>query len=107
MDRRLTAREREIVHLIYLARGTREIAAILGIGGRTVTTHLQNIFCKLGITNRIDLAIWAMGELERQDRLSDTANIGQSRRMAARWRTIARRDPLHRQETAKIAAKAS
>ena len=65
----LTIREREIIHLIYLARGTKEIAAMLGIAARTVTNHLQNIFRKLGITNRIDLAIWAMGEIERAARI--------------------------------------
>jgi DNA-binding CsgD family transcriptional regulator len=107
MDRRLTAREREIVHLIYLARGTWEIAALLGIGARTVRNHLQNIFGKLGLTNRIDLAIWAMGELERQDRLTDTARIGQSRRTGARWRTIAHPDTLRHQDAEKVAARAS
>jgi len=65
MDRRLTTREREIVYLIYLARGTREIAATLGIRVQTAKNHLRNIFRKLGITNRIDLAIYAMGEIER------------------------------------------
>jgi len=104
---RLTTREREIVHLIYLARGSKEIAARLRISTRTVRNHLRNIFRKLNITNRIDLAIWAMGEMERQDRVSDGARIGRSRSTGARWRTIARQDALNCQETAKIAVNAS
>ncbi len=47
--RSLTDREREV--LILLARGlsTKEIAATLDIGGRTVETHRANLMRKLGV----------------------------------------------------------
>lgn len=47
--RSLTEREREV--LILLARGlsTKEIAATLDIGGRTVETHRSNLMRKLGV----------------------------------------------------------
>lgn len=49
---KLTAREDEI--LVWLSRGKQnsEIAAILWITPNTVRKHLENIYEKLGVTNR-------------------------------------------------------
>ena len=49
---KLTAREHEI--LVWLSRGKQnsEIAAILWISPGTVSKHLENIYAKLGVTNR-------------------------------------------------------
>jgi ATP/maltotriose-dependent transcriptional regulator MalT len=55
----LTEREQEILHLVVNGRSNPEIAETLFISRRTVTTHLTNLFAKLGVTNRaeaIDLA---------------------------------------------------
>ena len=48
----LTAREREI--LIWVSRGktNKEIAQILWISPGTVRKHLENIYEKLGVSNR-------------------------------------------------------
>ena len=48
----LSAREQEVANLV--ARGLRntEIAARLGVGGKTVEKHLSSVFRKLGVTSR-------------------------------------------------------
>ena len=52
----LTAREREIALLASGGASSREIAERLVISVRTVDNHLQNVYRKLGITRRQDLA---------------------------------------------------
>lgn len=55
----LTAREREVAMLIAQGKSNREIAAALVVSERTVTTHISNIFSKLGFTSRAQVAAWA------------------------------------------------
>ena len=52
----LTGRELEIVQLIALRRSNKAIAQALGISPRTVTTHLSNVYQKLAISSRGELA---------------------------------------------------
>jgi DNA-binding CsgD family transcriptional regulator len=52
----LTGRESEIVHLVSRHRSNKEIGRALGISSRTVSTHLTNIFKKLGVDSRAELA---------------------------------------------------
>ena len=51
----LTGREIEIVRLVAARRSNKEIGAALGISSRTVSTHLSNVFAKLGVTSRGEL----------------------------------------------------
>ena len=53
---RLTEREREIARLVVDRRTNGEIAAQLFLGRKTVGTHLRNIFAKLGVSSRVDVA---------------------------------------------------
>jgi DNA-binding NarL/FixJ family response regulator len=55
----LTAREEEV--LITVAHGltNAEIADELHISLSTVKTHLTSLMCKLGVRNRVELAMWA------------------------------------------------
>lgn len=57
---KLTPRERDIVR--HVARGLRnaEVAAALSISEETVKTHLNNIFRKLGLRDRVELALHAV-----------------------------------------------
>ncbi len=57
--RLLTPREREIAG--WAARGLRnaEIATRLAVSPGTVKRHLENIFGKLGVRNRLELTLWA------------------------------------------------
>lgn len=52
----LTAREAEIAALVAAHRTNDEIGVALGISGRTVSTHLSNIFQKLDVRSRAELA---------------------------------------------------
>jgi DNA-binding NarL/FixJ family response regulator len=56
----LTSRETEIVH--HVARGLRnaEIAQRLAITEATVKAHLNNIFDKLELRDRVELAVYAL-----------------------------------------------
>jgi two-component system nitrate/nitrite response regulator NarP len=55
----LSSRERAIAGLIVRGLRNKEIAAELGIGEGTVKVHLHNIFEKLGVANRTELALLA------------------------------------------------
>jgi DNA-binding NarL/FixJ family response regulator len=56
----LTPREREIIR--HVARGLRnaEVAKKLFISETTVKTHLNNIFQKLGVRDRVELTLYAV-----------------------------------------------
>jgi len=53
---RLTIRESDIAQLVLQRKSNKEIASALGIATRTVTTHVANIFAKLGVSSRGELA---------------------------------------------------
>jgi predicted ATPase/DNA-binding CsgD family transcriptional regulator len=57
----LSRREREVV--VLLARGltNRQIAADLVISERTAERHVENILAKLGLTSRLQIAVWIAG----------------------------------------------
>jgi DNA-binding NarL/FixJ family response regulator len=48
----LTAREWEIASLVAQRKSNKEIARTLQISARTVSTHLSNVFEKLGVDSR-------------------------------------------------------
>jgi DNA-binding NarL/FixJ family response regulator len=52
----LTPREADVLELLQEGRTNAEIALTLSIGIETVRTHARNIYRKLGITSRRDLA---------------------------------------------------
>jgi non-specific serine/threonine protein kinase len=54
----LTRREREIAELVTQGLGNREIAEHLVLAKRTVDSHIEHIFSKLGFTSRAQLAAW-------------------------------------------------
>ena len=56
----LTRREREIVRQVALGLRNAEVARRLGIGQVTVKTHLNNVFQKLGLRDRVELARYAI-----------------------------------------------
>lgn len=55
----LTSREFEIVSAIKEGSSNREIASKLAISEETVKRHLSNIFSKLGVSSRLELAVLA------------------------------------------------
>lgn len=52
----LTRREGEVAHLAAEGRSTKEIACLLKISAHTVRHHTENVFSKLGVHNRSELA---------------------------------------------------
>jgi two-component system, NarL family, nitrate/nitrite response regulator NarL len=56
----LTPREREVVSLIAKGFGTARIAKDLFISDKTVRNHLASIFDKLRVSDRLELAIYAV-----------------------------------------------
>ena len=56
----LTARELEVVALITEGSTNKHIAQTFGISEETVKRHLTNIFNKLGVGNRLELALFAL-----------------------------------------------
>jgi DNA-binding CsgD family transcriptional regulator len=52
----LTPRERQVARLAAEGRTAREIGEHLFIGERTVETHLANVYAKLGVRSKIELA---------------------------------------------------
>lgn len=57
---RLTAREREILHLAAEGLGNTEMAARLGISPRTAETHRARVMQKLGLRRLADLVRFAL-----------------------------------------------
>jgi len=56
----LSRREREIVALVAQGYRNREMAEKLFISEQTVKNHLHNIFDKLGVSDRLELALYAI-----------------------------------------------
>jgi len=55
----LTSREIEIIAAIKQGSSNREIASQLAISEETVKRHLSNIYAKLGVSSRLELAVLA------------------------------------------------
>jgi Response regulator containing a CheY-like receiver domain and an HTH DNA-binding domain len=58
----LTAREHDVVRLVADGRSNDEIGAMLGIGSKTVETHLSRVFERFGVSSRAELAARAVRE---------------------------------------------
>ena len=56
----LSTREREIVALIAQGYKNKEMAEKMFISEQTVKNHLHNIFDKLGVSDRLELALYAI-----------------------------------------------
>jgi DNA-binding NarL/FixJ family response regulator len=59
-DRRLSAREREILTLVGKGASNREIGVALGITEGTVRIHVSHIISKLGVTRRTEAVTAAL-----------------------------------------------
>ncbi len=55
----LSEREIEVLRLVSTGLSNREIAPILFISESTVKTHVEHIIAKLGVSDRVQAAVWA------------------------------------------------
>lgn len=60
-DSPLTRREREVAELVGSGLTNRQVADKLVISTRTVEGHVENIFSKLQLNNRSQIAVWLHG----------------------------------------------
>jgi predicted ATPase/DNA-binding CsgD family transcriptional regulator len=58
---RLTSRESQVAGLVAEGLSNQEIADRLGIGRRTVESHVENLLRKLGFRTRTQIAAWMAG----------------------------------------------
>ena len=56
----LTSRERQVVAAVVEGASNKEIGKTFGLSAQTVKNHLSNIFDKLGVSNRLELALYAV-----------------------------------------------
>lgn len=56
----MTPREREVLQEVARGLSARKIARRLGISERTVSTHIGNVYRKLGVNNRVDAVLAGM-----------------------------------------------
>jgi len=62
----LTLNEQRLVRMVMRGGTNREIAARLGLREQTVKNHLSRVFRKVGVRNRVELAIYGSGHLPRE-----------------------------------------
>ena len=59
----LTPREREILQLVGQGLANKQIARRLDITERTVKSHMTRVFQRIGVTDRVQAALWARQHL--------------------------------------------
>jgi len=57
---RLTPREAEVVHLLADGLSTRELSQKLTLSEHTIRNYLSSIYDKLGVSSRVELALYAV-----------------------------------------------
>lgn len=61
--KQLTEQEKKTLFLLSKGFDNNKIASILNISKKTASFHLTNIFIKIGVTTRLEAAIWAKDNL--------------------------------------------
>ena len=61
----LTDRELDVLRLVAEGMANKQIARKLGISERTVKAHLTSVFQRLGVSDRVQAALWAQQHLPR------------------------------------------
>jgi DNA-binding NarL/FixJ family response regulator len=56
--RKLSGRQRRVVALLARGLKNREIATMLGIGTHVVRNYISTVYDKVGVNNRVELALW-------------------------------------------------
>lgn len=59
----LSRRERDVLELVADGLANKQIARRLGISERTVKAHLTSVFHRIGVSDRVQAALWAREHL--------------------------------------------
>lgn len=59
-DTRLSSREMEVVRCVAMGLRNKEVADKLGVSEATVKNHLTSIYSKLGVSDRLELILYAI-----------------------------------------------
>jgi DNA-binding NarL/FixJ family response regulator len=59
-DARLSSREMEVVRCVSMGLRNKEVADKLGVSEATVKNHLTSIYSKLGVSDRLELILYAI-----------------------------------------------
>ena len=70
---RLTPQELQVARFVAQGLSNREVAAQLFLSPRTIDFHLRNVFSKLGLTSRVELATLSLGTPPTQPVAAATA----------------------------------
>lgn len=72
----LTPREGEVLALLAKGSSNKQVAQKLGLGLRTVESHVSNLLGKLGVTSRTEAVLYAIENqlVTTQDRKQDSAD---------------------------------
>ena len=57
---KLTKRELDMISAVVNGATNREISRQFGVSEQTVNNHLSNVFDKVGVSNRLELALYVM-----------------------------------------------
>ncbi len=55
----LTEREEEVLRLLATGVSNRDMASLLFVAQSTIKTHIEHILSKLGVSDRVQAAVWA------------------------------------------------
>ena len=69
----LTFRERQIAKFISEGKRNRDIAWLLHLSEKTVRNHVSTIFDKLGVSSRLEVALWWIAEQAKKANGHDKA----------------------------------
>jgi DNA-binding NarL/FixJ family response regulator len=58
---RLTAKEVQVAALVWQGQTNREISTVIGTTEQVIKNYLRNIFDKLGVWSRLELALYVAG----------------------------------------------
>jgi DNA-binding NarL/FixJ family response regulator len=56
----LTDREQEVIKLVATGMSNKDIAQVLYVAESTVKTHVEHIIGKIGVSDRVQAAVWAV-----------------------------------------------
>ena len=63
---KLSQREVQVIQLVAQGLNNREIAKELGIGQYAVRNYVYKIYDKIGVSNRVELALWYASRIQER-----------------------------------------